>query len=242
MPDLCNSITLQDRKHPDTLKPCGSCRTLAAPEVQCCPFLTSQISGLGVVGRDKYGVFPLRGKLLNVRDASTKQITDNAEISLIKQIMGLQHGKVYEDTKALRYGHLMIMTDQVRCQENIQTFALRTAPPVPIGNLDPGLRTPVVLEERFVDPLQKSPLCTDDVSFSTSVYFLTCTRPFSTRLYTRGVSSMGDCNVRPHIVCRITTAPISRASSSISCTRSGRRCSRYPASFSSLSHQSSRWD
>lgn len=71
------------------------------------------MSGLGVVGRDKYGVFPLRGKLLNVRDASTKQITDNAEISLIKQIMGLQHGKVYEDTKALRYGHLMIMTDQV---------------------------------------------------------------------------------------------------------------------------------
>ncbi|GAQ80404.1 DNA topoisomerase type II [Klebsormidium nitens] len=73
---------------------------------------TLAVSGLGVVGRDKYGVFPLRGKLLNVRDASTKQITDNAEISLIKQIMGLQHGKVYEDTKALRYGHLMIMTDQ----------------------------------------------------------------------------------------------------------------------------------
>lgn len=26
--------------------------------------------------------------------------------------MGLQHGKKYEDTKSLRYGHLMIMTDQ----------------------------------------------------------------------------------------------------------------------------------
>jgi hypothetical protein len=118
--DLCNGITLQNRKPPDTLKPWGSPiksrRTLADPKVQCCPFLTSQISGLGVVGRDKYGVFPLRGKLLNVRDASTKQITDNAEISLIKQIMGLQHGKVYEDTKALRYGHLMIMTDQVSCR------------------------------------------------------------------------------------------------------------------------------
>lgn len=32
------------------------------------------ISGLSVVGRDRYGVFPLRGKLLNVRDASATQV------------------------------------------------------------------------------------------------------------------------------------------------------------------------
>jgi DNA topoisomerase-2 len=70
------------------------------------------ISGLSVVGRDKYGVFPLRGKLLNVRDASASQITGNAEINNIKQILGLQHGKVYDDVKSLRYGHLMVMTDQ----------------------------------------------------------------------------------------------------------------------------------
>jgi DNA topoisomerase-2 len=36
----------------------------------------------------------------------------NAEISAIKQILGLQHGKVYKDASSLRYGHLMIMTDQ----------------------------------------------------------------------------------------------------------------------------------
>jgi hypothetical protein len=54
------------------------------------------ISGLSVVGRDSYGVFPLRGKLLNVRDASAAQITGNAEINNIKQILGLQHGKVCE--------------------------------------------------------------------------------------------------------------------------------------------------
>ena len=35
-----------------------------------------------------------RGKLLNVRDASAAQIAANAEIQAIKQIMGLQHGKV----------------------------------------------------------------------------------------------------------------------------------------------------
>ncbi|GFH18390.1 DNA topoisomerase 2 [Haematococcus lacustris] len=73
---------------------------------------TLAISGLSVVGRDHYGVFPLRGKLLNVRDASAAQISGNAEIQNLKQILGLQHGKVYEDAKSLRYGHLMIMTDQ----------------------------------------------------------------------------------------------------------------------------------
>jgi DNA topoisomerase-2 len=57
-------------------------------------------------------VFPLRGKLLNVREATHEVIMKNAEITAIRQIMGLQHGKKYEDTKSLRYGHLMIMTDQ----------------------------------------------------------------------------------------------------------------------------------
>jgi DNA gyrase/topoisomerase IV subunit B len=46
------------------------------------------VSGLSVVGRDRYGVFPLRGKLLNVRDASHDQIMNNAEITYIKQILG----------------------------------------------------------------------------------------------------------------------------------------------------------
>ncbi|EFJ45103.1 hypothetical protein VOLCADRAFT_94598 [Volvox carteri f. nagariensis] len=70
------------------------------------------VSGLGVVGRNHYGVFPLRGKLLNVREASAVQIAANQEIQNIKQIMGLQHGRVYDSTSSLRYGHLMIMTDQ----------------------------------------------------------------------------------------------------------------------------------
>jgi DNA topoisomerase-2 len=48
-----------------------------------------------------------------VRDATALQISENAEIQNIKQILGLQHGKAYDDVKALRYGHLMIMTDQV---------------------------------------------------------------------------------------------------------------------------------
>lgn len=35
---------------------------------------TLAVAGLGVVGRDRYGVFPLRGKVLNVREAGHKQV------------------------------------------------------------------------------------------------------------------------------------------------------------------------
>lgn len=70
------------------------------------------VAGLAVVGRDLYGCYPLRGKMLNVREASADQIMKNAEIQAIKKIVGLQHRKKYEDTQSLRYGHIMIMTDQ----------------------------------------------------------------------------------------------------------------------------------
>jgi DNA topoisomerase-2 len=71
------------------------------------------VSGLAVIGRDEYGVFPLRGKLLNVREAAHDQIVKNVELQYIRQILGLKHGHVYTNVDSLRYGHLMIMTDQV---------------------------------------------------------------------------------------------------------------------------------
>ncbi len=73
------------------------------------------VAGLGVIGRDKYGVFPLRGKMLNVREASTKQILENNEVSSLLKIIGLNFKEKYESReslKQLRYGKLMIMTDQ----------------------------------------------------------------------------------------------------------------------------------
>ncbi len=69
------------------------------------------ISGLSVVGRDTYGVFPLRGKLLNTRTATYAQLSKNEEINNIKQILGLQTGKKYSSISELRYGKIMIMTD-----------------------------------------------------------------------------------------------------------------------------------
>ncbi|EGX92916.1 DNA topoisomerase 2 [Cordyceps militaris CM01] len=70
------------------------------------------VSGRAILDPDRIGVFPLRGKLLNVRDASIDQITKNQEIQNIKQFLGLKHKQNYTDTKSLRYGHLMIMADQ----------------------------------------------------------------------------------------------------------------------------------
>lgn len=73
---------------------------------------TTAISGLQIVGREKYGVFPLKGKILNVKDISTDKKMQNKELTYIKQILGLESGKKYTDLKQLRYGRVMIMTDQ----------------------------------------------------------------------------------------------------------------------------------
>jgi DNA topoisomerase-2 len=62
-------------------------------------------------GAQKYGVFALKGKLLNTRDATAQKIADNAEISSLKKIIGLQTGRVYQDTKDLRYGSILVLTD-----------------------------------------------------------------------------------------------------------------------------------
>ncbi|KAI0482864.1 DNA topoisomerase [Xylariaceae sp. FL0804] len=70
------------------------------------------VAGRAILDPDRIGVFPLRGKMLNVRDASIEQISKNAEIQNIKQFLGLKHKQTYTDTKGLRYGHLMIMADQ----------------------------------------------------------------------------------------------------------------------------------
>ena len=72
------------------------------------------MSGLSIVGRDRYGVFPLKGKPLNVRDATMKQVMANDELKNIVDIVGLKFGTEYSENniKTLRYAHLMIMADQ----------------------------------------------------------------------------------------------------------------------------------
>jgi len=70
------------------------------------------VAGLSIVGRDRYGVFPLKGKVLNVRDANYKQVTGNAEVQNLLKIVGLDIKQEYDSTRRLRYGSIMLMTDQ----------------------------------------------------------------------------------------------------------------------------------
>ena len=68
--------------------------------------------GLELIGSKLYGVFPLRGKLLNVRNASVQQLVKNEEFVTLKRILGLKQGVEYKSTKELRYGGILILTDQ----------------------------------------------------------------------------------------------------------------------------------
>lgn len=70
------------------------------------------LSGLSQDQRKYYGVYPLRGKVLNVKDTSVKKVEQTEEIANLKKILGLESGKEYKDIKSLRYGKILIMTDQ----------------------------------------------------------------------------------------------------------------------------------
>lgn len=70
------------------------------------------IGALSEVGKKYYGVYPLRGKLINAKK-SEKQALQNNEVNDLKKILGLRQGKSYtnDELGQLRYGRVMIMTD-----------------------------------------------------------------------------------------------------------------------------------
>jgi DNA topoisomerase-2 len=70
------------------------------------------LSGLSQEQRKTFGVYPLKGKVLNVKDTSDSKVEQTKEIAELKKIIGLTSGKKYENTADLRYGSIMIMTDQ----------------------------------------------------------------------------------------------------------------------------------
>uniref|UniRef100_A0A6C0DAA2 DNA topoisomerase (ATP-hydrolyzing) n=1 Tax=viral metagenome TaxID=1070528 RepID=A0A6C0DAA2_9ZZZZ len=74
------------------------------------------VSGLSSEDRNTIGVYPMKGKILNVRGEQVKKIAENKEIAEIKKILGLETGKEYKSeddvAKSLRYGRVLFMTDQ----------------------------------------------------------------------------------------------------------------------------------
>jgi DNA topoisomerase-2 len=77
---------------------------------------TGVISGLSSEDRNTIGVYPLKGKVMNVRGEAVKKVSENKEIAEIKKILGLESGKEYgtieEVHKHLRYSKVVFMTDQ----------------------------------------------------------------------------------------------------------------------------------
>jgi DNA topoisomerase-2 len=77
---------------------------------------TGVISGLSSEDRNTIGVYPLKGKVMNVRGETVKKISENKEISEIKKILGLETGREYKNiedvNKHLRYSKVVFMTDQ----------------------------------------------------------------------------------------------------------------------------------
>jgi len=71
------------------------------------------VAGISVIpnGHDLYGIYPLRGKLLNVRDKDDLDVAQNKEICDIKKILALREDTEYKDVSSLRYGRIMLMTD-----------------------------------------------------------------------------------------------------------------------------------
>jgi DNA topoisomerase-2 len=68
----------------------------------------------GKTGRDWFGIYPLRGKVLNVRNSAPATIAKNAVISDLIKALGVKHGVDYTIEKnfnTLRYGKILIMTD-----------------------------------------------------------------------------------------------------------------------------------
>lgn len=82
------------------------------------------VSGYAVLGRERYGIFPLKGKLLNVRNATKKVLAKNEEFVNLKTILGLKQGQAYDDIRSLRYGRVIIMADQDHDGAHIKALVL----------------------------------------------------------------------------------------------------------------------
>jgi len=73
------------------------------------------VSGLSSEDRNIIGVYPMKGKIMNVRGETKLKVSENKEITDIKKILGLEMDREYatiEDVhKNLRYSKVMFMCD-----------------------------------------------------------------------------------------------------------------------------------
>lgn len=123
------------------------------------------VSGLPELGRDVFGVFPLKGKILNVRGATNKQLMENEEINHVISILGLDYAKTYtteEERKTLRYGKVMLMVDQDHDGSHIKGLFINF-----IHNFWPNLLKSNEFLIQFITPIIKVSHGKNQLSFYT---------------------------------------------------------------------------
>ena len=89
------------------------CEGLSAKTYAVCG-IDIKVKGVACTGRDFYGIYPIRGKCLNPRNATPTSIAKNREITDIIQAIGLRYDIDYTDDenfKELRYGKIMFLAD-----------------------------------------------------------------------------------------------------------------------------------
>lgn len=91
--------------------------------LQCSLYVTEGKSAMGYAvkaaslipnGRDVIGIFPMKGKPLNLMNASYEQILNNQEFNDLKEMLGLREGVDYrleDNFNTLRYGNFIILAD-----------------------------------------------------------------------------------------------------------------------------------
>jgi DNA topoisomerase II len=88
----------------------GAIRTLIVTEGDSAKALA--LNSLSNEQRKSFGVFPLRGKLLNVRNNNIARLKKCKELCDLFAALGIEIGKRYTSAESLRYQRLMVMTDQ----------------------------------------------------------------------------------------------------------------------------------
>ncbi|CAJ0934391.1 unnamed protein product, partial [Mesorhabditis belari] len=85
------------------------------------------IAGLEVVGRELYGVLPIRGRLINVKDNTEEKVFANDEVKDLCTALGLERSLTYstpQERKRLRYGRLLLFADQDEDGSHIKALVI----------------------------------------------------------------------------------------------------------------------
>lgn len=119
------------------------------------------------LGRDYYGIFPVKGKCINVCDKSPIRILKNKELQEIKQAIGIKEEVDYRNPasrKTLRYGRVIILTDADVDGKHISGLLINLFsqlwPSIVASGMIYLMRTPIIrvtknsLKREFISELQ----------------------------------------------------------------------------------------